>query len=435
MSTASPAIRHFKVLLVGDRGTGKSTFVQRFKTGDYELVRRANPTSSKETLLTFYPSPATTPVPARVPLGALPDRVDITCVDVSADSKYDGLHDQDYRGADAVIIMSGVSVNLSRELALTWYKDVSRVCPNIPAVLVANKIDLRYKWSWDPFARPPGMENVKLMRMSCRSMAFVDMPWQYILSQLLGYQIAFKCGRDVDEPDELIAEPGSSADNTPPARTAMTRICCKCGRLLDRASRSLPPLLGRRAAYCGACPEPVDVDGIQIKPHMRSLRRELMMQIENAPDFQDAAEEEQLARIARALADTSRPPVITTAAGQEARARQVAAIQAKAEERRLQREREAAERRAWQEELDRLPPVQEIEDAKGRYVIYEECGMEDEIAPVIAIDPAPLTRVRDGMVAVFMRSRYLRYRLGQVGWSTLAVLDTETMRFSSVAPM
>ena len=63
--------------------------------------------------------------------------------DCAGQERFGGLRDGYYIGAQAAIIMFDVTSRITYKNVPTWYRDVARVCKNIPIVLVGNKIDVQ----------------------------------------------------------------------------------------------------------------------------------------------------------------------------------------------------------------------------------------------------------------------------------------------------
>lgn len=117
----------FKLVLIGDGGVGKTTFVKRHLTGEFE--KRYIATLGVEVHpLTFFTS--------RGPIL-------FNVWDTAGQEKLSGLRDGYYIGGNCGIIMFDVSSRITYKNVPKWYKDLVRVCDNIPIVLVGNKVDVK----------------------------------------------------------------------------------------------------------------------------------------------------------------------------------------------------------------------------------------------------------------------------------------------------
>merc|ERR1719381_471213 len=117
----------FKLVLVGDGGVGKTTFVKRHKSGEFEKKYVAT-LGVEVHPLTFFTS-----------LGAIV----YNCWDTAGQEKFGGLRDGYYVGGKAAIIMFDVTSRVTYKNVPNWHRDLVRVCENIPIVLTGNKVDIK----------------------------------------------------------------------------------------------------------------------------------------------------------------------------------------------------------------------------------------------------------------------------------------------------
>ena len=119
-------IPEFKLVLVGDGGVGKTTFIKRHLTGEFEKK--------------YY---ATIGVEVH-PIKFFTNR-GIICFnvwDTAGQEQYGGLKDAYYLGGQCAIIMFDVTSRITYKNVPRWHRDVVRICDSIPIVLVGNKVDI-----------------------------------------------------------------------------------------------------------------------------------------------------------------------------------------------------------------------------------------------------------------------------------------------------
>ena len=115
----------YKVILAGDGGVGKTTYLRRFLTGEFtknyiatvgaEVQPLDFNTTDKNMLFDIW--------------------------DTAGQEKYSGVRDDYYKNAHAAIIMFDVTSRVSYKNVSNWYRDIRAVCPDIPIILLGNKCD------------------------------------------------------------------------------------------------------------------------------------------------------------------------------------------------------------------------------------------------------------------------------------------------------
>uniref|UniRef100_A0A914RVV8 GTP-binding nuclear protein n=1 Tax=Parascaris equorum TaxID=6256 RepID=A0A914RVV8_PAREQ len=99
------------LVLVGDGGTGKTTFVKRHLTGEFEKKYVG--------------------------------QIRFNVWDTAGQEKFGGLRDGYYIQGQCAIIMFDVTARVTYKNVPNWHRDLVRVCENIPIVLCGNKVDVK----------------------------------------------------------------------------------------------------------------------------------------------------------------------------------------------------------------------------------------------------------------------------------------------------
>ncbi|CAL6321557.1 unnamed protein product [Bathycoccus prasinos] len=185
----------FKLVLVGDGGTGKTTFVKRHLTGEFEKK--------------YLPTVGVAVHPLDFNTNCGPIRFD--CWDTAGQEKFGGLRDGYYIHGQCAIIMFDVTSRTTYKNVPTWHRDITRVCEDIPIVLCGNKVDVR---------------NRQYYELSAKSNYNFEKPFLYLARKLAG------------NPQLVFTE--SPALAPPEVKVDMAEVAQYEKELADAAAQPLP---------------------------------------------------------------------------------------------------------------------------------------------------------------------------------------------------
>jgi len=167
---AAEAVATFKLVLVGDGGTGKTTFVKRHRTGEFEKKYIATLGVEVHPLV-FYTSHGV---------------IKFNVWDTAGQEKFGGLRDGYYISAECGIIMFDVTSRITYKNVPNWHRDLVRVCENIPIVLCGNKVDMK-----DRKVKPKAInfhrkKNLQYYDISAKSNYNFEKPFVWLAKKLSG---------------------------------------------------------------------------------------------------------------------------------------------------------------------------------------------------------------------------------------------------------
>ena len=162
-------IARFKVVLVGNGGVGKTTFVNRLKG-----ILDAN--------APYITTHAFEVNPIRVFLSN-GTSIDFDIFDTAGSELIEGLNMQYYDGSHGCIAFFDLTTTITLENANSWLQAVRRVRPDIPCVLLGNKADVPVRPVGEPSPTPsrapdPPLERAALPHLrpqTARSSKFLNL--------------------------------------------------------------------------------------------------------------------------------------------------------------------------------------------------------------------------------------------------------------------
>jgi GTP-binding nuclear protein Ran len=180
-----------KLVLVGDGGVGKTTFVKRHQTGEFE--KKYIPTMGVQV--------------SQLQFETTQGRLLFNIWNTAGQERFGGLREGYYLEANCAIVMFDVTAPATYRNVSSWHRDLVRVCPNIPIVLVGNKIDVRERKVPAKRVTFHKKNNMTYFEISAKSNYHSEMPLLAIARQLTGdLQLAFTTA-PVQFPPDVILEP------------------------------------------------------------------------------------------------------------------------------------------------------------------------------------------------------------------------------------
>ncbi|KAL5511147.1 GSP1 [Sanghuangporus vaninii] len=160
----------FKLVLVGDGGTGKTTFVKRHLTGEFEKKYIAT-LGVEVHPLTFTTNFGT---------------ICFNVWDTAGQEKFGGLRDGYYIQGQCGIIMFDVTSRITYKNVPNWYRDLERVCENIPIVLCGNKVDVKERKVKTAAVTFHRKKNLQYFEISAKSNYNFEKPFLWLARKVVG---------------------------------------------------------------------------------------------------------------------------------------------------------------------------------------------------------------------------------------------------------
>ncbi|KAI8916614.1 hypothetical protein PhCBS80983_g02466 [Powellomyces hirtus] len=170
MADPSATMPTFKLVLVGDGGTGKTTFVKRHLTGEFEKKYVAT-LGVEVHPLTFHTN-----------FG----QICFNTWDTAGQEKFGGLRDGYYIQGQCAVIMFDVTSRITYKNVPNWHRDLVRVCENIPIVLCGNKVDIKERKVKAKAITFHRKKNLQYYDISAKSNYNFEKPFLWLARKLIG---------------------------------------------------------------------------------------------------------------------------------------------------------------------------------------------------------------------------------------------------------
>ncbi|CAN3374630.1 GTP-binding nuclear protein Gsp1p/CNR1 [Diutina rugosa] len=167
---ATQEVPSFKLVLCGDGGTGKTTYVKRHLTGEFE----------KKYIATL--GVEVHPLGFDTNFG----KINFDVWDTAGQEKFGGLRDGYYINGQCGIIMFDVTSRITYKNVPNWYRDLVRVCENIPIVLCGNKVDVKERKVKPKTITFHRKKNLQYYDISAKSNYQFEKPFLWLARKLSG---------------------------------------------------------------------------------------------------------------------------------------------------------------------------------------------------------------------------------------------------------
>ncbi|QSL64991.1 hypothetical protein MERGE_002295 [Pneumocystis wakefieldiae] len=195
-SQSQDSVPTFKLVLVGDGDmsmpglrTGKTTFVKRHLTGEFE----------KKYVATL--GVEVHPVTFHTNYG----QICFNTWDTAGQEKFGGLRDGYYIQGNCGIIMFDVTSRITYKNVPNWHRDLVRVCENIPIVLCGNKVDVKERKVKAKTITFHRKKNLQYYDISAKSNYNFEKPFLWLARKLINPTLEFVASPALAPPEVQIS--------------------------------------------------------------------------------------------------------------------------------------------------------------------------------------------------------------------------------------
>lgn len=162
------ANNNYSILIIGDGGVGKSSYVRKVNTGNFK--------SKYDTTIGLEPHKFT--------LKTSDGEKEITILDTAGQEKFGSLRKSVYEIADAAFIMFDLTSRTTYTNIPNWYRDLTNEKgEDFPIVIIGNKLDSERKVR-EKMITFPKRKNLPYFEMSVKDETNLDKPFNTILQKL-----------------------------------------------------------------------------------------------------------------------------------------------------------------------------------------------------------------------------------------------------------
>lgn len=187
----SQAIANFKLVIIGDGGVGKTTFVKRHISGEFQ--KPYIPTKGAEV--------------SHIDFTTNRGKLRFTIWDTAGQEKFGNLRECYYIDANCAIIMFDLTSRQTYKNVPKWHKDLTKICENIPIVLVGNKADVKDRKLKARQINFHRKRNLQYYDVSAKSNYQYEKPFIWLLRQLTGDQNLYLIETPLLQQPDLIMDP------------------------------------------------------------------------------------------------------------------------------------------------------------------------------------------------------------------------------------
>jgi len=120
-------MKQFKVVITGDGGVGKTSFVNKLGNGNFYR--------------TYIPTMGVNVISLKASTNTGKTYM-LNLWDTAGQEKFGGLRDAYYKGCDGCLILFALDDKTTFKNVNQWYRDIIRICDTIPIVLAGTKSDI-----------------------------------------------------------------------------------------------------------------------------------------------------------------------------------------------------------------------------------------------------------------------------------------------------